>query len=975
MFLLISLALSHKQANCISMKVSHLFIALLFCLFIIPEASAQTADQNLYRIYVEDFSRIRNLEKTGVNIYNMDPGRYIEIIAKPEQAARLEAEGFHIEYLGKDFKELADIQRLKASPEYHDYQETMDELQDIADRFPNITQLEILGQSVLGRNLACLKISDNPNLDEDETPILICGAHHGNEVLSVEATLYQINYLVDNYGIDDEVTNWIDNYEIWFVPLVNPDGREAVRRYNDNGVDLNRNYSFEHTATGNHGGPFSEPETQALRDLTALYPPVMSLTYHTSGQYVLYSWTHTDDAAPDSSAMIYLGNIIAESIEYPEGSSTDHYELMQGGRWYFTAGEYCDYMYATHNTLAFTIEMWTQQNPDGSVIPEVVERNLEGFKTLLRQASKSGITGLITDKDSGEPVMAEINIPAIDDQGKLSPRLADETYGRFYRYLEPGTYQFIISAAGYRDKIVDVLITEDELTVMDFEMESGPLLELTETQLIDDNGQVNIGETLGYVISLENSNSIDAEQTYARIRSGSRYVNLHNDSINFGLISGMDSQIATDTLFFSLDPDCPDGEILDFKLEVSDSHGLGWVLGFYAEVYAPELIISRIRIVDSEGNENGVFDAGEKVMVDLGISNTGRQIVHDLAGEISTNNPKFTLHSSTDLLLELASGSSGSLLFEVELATDIPELFMGNLNLSFETTEGYSGDRTFQLNNINGFFDSFEIGDIGWTHASYLSTANHHDDWQLGTPMGKLGDPESSFSGENCWGNDMGWEWFQNDSWDGAYQRDVYNYLKSPVINCSDMTGVGLRYMRWLTTLTGDIATIKVNDAVVWESARRGQSDREWIEHQIDISDIADGNPKVRIVFELKSNSYNNAGGWNIDDVIVANGLYSSSSNEDVSTESDMNLSCYPNPFSNQISISFILQDDTDVDLKVHDAFGRVVRVLEAGMLQAGNYQYNWEGNNSAGAPLSEGIYFITLRNKEQFQVKSIIRK
>ncbi|MCK5821134.1 MAG: DUF2817 domain-containing protein [Bacteroidales bacterium] len=955
------------------MKVfRYLFVMLMF-IWLVPEGFSQTADQNLYRIYVEDFSKIRNLESTGVNIYNMNPGSYIEIIAKPEQAARLEAEGFQIEYLGKDFVELANIQRLKASPEYHDYQETMDELQDIADRFPNISQLEILGQSVLGRNLACLKISDNPDMDEDEIPILICGAHHGNEVLSVEATLYQINYLVDNYGVDDEVTNWVDNYEIWFIPLVNPDGREAVRRYNENGIDLNRNYSFEHTAVGNHGEPFSEPETQVIRDLTALYPPAMSLTYHTSGRLILYSWTHTDAAAPDIDAMIYLGNIIAESIVFPVGGSTDHYELRQGGAWYFTAGEYCDYLYATHNTQAFTVEMWTRQNPDGSVIPEVVERNLEGFKTLLRQASKSGITGQISDKDTGEPVRAEIKFPAIDDQGKLSPRLADEAFGRYYSYMAPGTYQLSISADGYRDKLVDVLITAEDLTVMNFEMESGPLLEISETQLVDDNGKINIGETLGYIFTLENINSIDAEQTYARIRSASRYVNLHNDSINFGLIPGLDMQIATDTLFFSLDPDCPDGEKIEFKLEVSDSKGLGWVLGFYAEVYAPELNIFRIRIVDSEGNENGVFDAGEKVMVDIGISNTGRQAVHELAGEISTDDPNFTLHSTSDMLLDLDEGSSGSMFFEVELDSDVSGLFMGNLNLNMETTEGYSGDRPFQLNNINGFFDNFDIGDIGWTHASYLSTANHHDDWQLGRPMGKLGDPESAFSGENCWGTDMGWEWYLNDTWNGAYQRDVHNYLKSPVINCTDMTGVGLRYMRWLTTLTGDLASIKVNEKVVWESARRGQSDREWEEHQIDISDIADGNPKVRIIFEMKSNSSNNAGGWNIDDVIVANGLYSSSNSGGIYNEAEIMLSSYPNPFSNQISISFNLQDDTDVDLKIHDAFGRVVRVLEAGMLQAGNYQYNWEGNNSAGTPLSAGIYFVKLSIDGQTKVNPII--
>jgi len=955
------------------MKVFRYLLVIVLYSFIVSEASAQTADQNLYRIYVKDFAKIRNLESTGVNIYNMDPNHYIEIIAKPEQAAHLEAEGFLVEYLGKDFNDLADIQRLKTSPEYHDYQETMDELHDIADRFPNITQLEILGHSVLGRDLACLKISDNPTMDEDETPILICGTHHGNEVLSVEATLYQINYMVDNYGVDDEVTNWIDNYEIWFIPLVNPDGREAVRRYNENGIDLNRNYSFQHTAVGNHGQAFSEPETQAIRDLTALYPPVMSLTYHTSGRLVLYSWTHTDDAAPDSAAMIYLGNIIAESIVYPSGSSNDHYELRQGGRWYFTAGEYCDYLYSTHNTLAFTIEMWTRQNPDGSVIPEVVERNLEGFKTLLRQASKSGVTGLITDKSTGEPVMAEIKIPSIEDQGKLSPRYADETYGRYYRYLEPGVYQMSISAAGYRDKLVDVLITADEMTVMNFELESGPLLEISETQLIDENGQLNIGETIAYVISLENINAIDAEQTYAIVRSASPYVNLINDSIYFGLIAGLDTQIAADTLLFSLDPDCPDGENIGFKLEVSDSLGLGWILGFNAEVYAPELTISRIRIDDSEGNGNGIFDAGERVIIDLGISNTGRQDVHDLTGEISTSDPNFVLHSTSDLVLELAGGDDASMYFEIELDGDVADLFMGNLNLSMETTEGYSEDRVFQLNNIDGFFDSFEIGDIGWTHASYLTSSNHHDDWQLGTPMGKSGDPESAFSGEKCWGTDMGWEWYQNDTWNGAYQRDVYNYLKSPVINCTGMTGVGLRYMRWLTIYSSDVASIRVNDAVVWESSKRGQSDKEWVEHQIDISDIADGNPKVSIVFELESNGTNNAGGWNIDDVIIANHLYSSSNIDDPLQNADINLSCYPNPFSDQVSMSFTLNKSSHVELQVMDAFGRLVNSIETNNLSSGEYNYQWHACTQSGAKVSEGIYFIKLSINGHSQVKPVI--
>lgn len=951
-----------------------LFTVILFFLFV-AEINAQNYNQKLYRVHVEDFTRIRNLESTGVTIYNMAPGKYIEIIATTEQMVNLESRGFKIEFLANDFKELQNYDRLKASPEYHDYQETMDELADIAARFPGITKLDILGQSVLGRDLACLKISDNPDMDEDETPILICGNHHGNEVLGVEAVLYQINYLVDNYGIDDEVTYWIDNYEIWFVPMVNPDGREAVRRYNENGVDLNRNYSFQHTAVGNHGQPFSEPETQVIRDLSALYPPVMSLTYHTSGRYVLLAWTHTDEAAPDSSALIYLGNKVAESIEFPEGASTGYYELLQGGRWYFTAGEYCDYMYSTHNTLAFTLEMWTSQNPEGSVIPQVVERNLEGFKTLLRQASKSGVTGLISDKITGLPVQAEISLPIIDEQGKLSPRLADETFGRYYRYLVPGLHRLNFSADGYRDKLVDVIITEDAMTVVDIQMESGPLLELAENKLLDDNGKVNIGETLAYVISLNNVNTIDAVNTYAKVRTSSNYVHLINDSIYFGLIPGQDVVTAKDTIRFTVDPACPDGELIDFKLEVHDSVGIGWILGFSSEVYAPDLFIESIKIIDKDGNDNSVFDGGEKVLVDIGLKNSGRQSVHNLEGLISTGDPNFTLHTDFVTIEEIPEGETLSLIYEIQLSNDVPDLFLGNLNLNIVTEEGYSSDLKFQLNNINGFFDNFDMGGNGWTHASYMTSSNTHDDWQIGDPAGKAGDPESPFSGENCWGTDMGWDWFQNDSWDGAYQRNVYNYLKSPVINCTNMTGVGLRYMRWLTTLLNGDATIKVNDSIVWKSARRGHSDMDWFEHKIDISGIADGNPEVRITFELETGNGAIAGGWNIDDVIVAGGLYSGTSTNEIDLGNNINLSCFPNPFNDHINISFELKEPAEVEIQLYDAFGRKVRVMERQHLPQGNHNIEWKGKDQRGNDLSNGMYYIKVNVDGQSKAETIIIK
>lgn len=944
------------------MKGIRPLILLFLCTLLSLPLIAQRTDQHLYRLYVTDFRKIRDLERIGVNIYNRDPGNYIEIMALPEQVEGLRNEGFHIEYLGANFQELPGAGRLKAAPEYHDYQETMDELADLAGRYPDIADLSIIGTSVLGRDIACLKISDQVQSDEDEIPILICGNHHGNEVLSVEATLYQLNYILSNYGTDPEVTDWVDRYEIWFIPMLNPDGREAVRRTNENGIDLNRNYGFEHTLGGNHGEPFSEPETRAIRDFVADHPPALSLTYHTSGRYVLYSWTHTDDGAPDSTAMIYLGNKIAESIVFPQGASTGHYTLLQGGRWYFTAGEYCDYLYSTFNTLAFTVEMWTQQNPDPAVIPQVVERNLEGFKTLLRQASKSGVTGKVTDKLTGEAVVVEVSIPSINNQNKLSPRLSEPVFGRYYRYLAPGNYQLKFSATGYRDKLVDVAITEEGLTQLDIQMESGPLLVLAESRLTDPDGQINIGEIGSYIIGVQNLNEIAAENTRARVRSMSPYLQVLTDSLYFGRIEGLQTQTSADSLRFTIDPDCPDGTRVGFKIEMADDQGVGWVLDFSDEVHAPDLEILWVRVLDSLGNGNGVFEAGESVQIDLRIRNQGRQSLHALVAQIETEEQELTIRKDLVESSQLETGSELSLLFELNMSFAVGKVFIGNLKLQVNSQEGYHKEFDFQLNNIRGFFDNFELGNQGWVHDSYRTTSNHHDDWQLGTPAGKAGDPTGAFSGINCWGTDLGLEWYDNDTWNGEYQSSVYNYLRSPVIDCSEMRGVGLQYQRLLTTLNNDVGSIRINDSLVWSSSRRGLSDGEWTLHELDISGIADGNSKVQVVFELQSNNNSNAGGWNIDDVIVAAGLYQSTGLEEPYQKAEVQLSCYPNPFLQELSIGLSLPGSSPVRIEIIDSFGRLVWDREESVLHAGMHEILWNGQNSQGTQLAAGIYLVRAR-------------
>ncbi len=166
------------------------------------------------------------------------------------------------------------------------------------------------------------------------------------------------------------------------------------------------------------------------------------------------------------------------------------------------------------------------------------------------------------------------------------------------------------------------------------------------------------------------------------------------------------------------------------------------------------------------------------------------------------------------------------------------------------------------------FFDDFETsGDNGWTHASFGDTSNNHDDWQHGSPGGKAGDPSSAFSGSEIWGTDLG-----VGSWNGEYQDQVHNYLRSPVIDCSSAYGTRLRFQRWLRIEKGtwDQARIKVNGTLVWENpAGTDMVESAWSFQDIDISTAADGESSVQIEFSLESDTSVTFGGWNIDDVAV----------------------------------------------------------------------------------------------------------
>ncbi len=263
---------------------------------------------------------------------------------------------------------------------FHSYKEIEQDLLAIESAYPNLARVIDIGDSLENRNIYALKISDNVQMEEDEARVLFLGCHHAREWISVEVPFLIGKYLVENYATNSEIKELVNRSEIWIIPLVNPDGLEySIHFYRywrknmrDNGdgsygVDLNRNYSFKWgydntgssplPSSGVYRGksPFSEPETQAIRDLFTQKNFQALITYHSYSQVILYSWGYTKEPSYKNEL---LANIAAEMSALMEPVNGRLYEYGQAGDFfYLTNGDTTDWSFGVYGIPSYTIEL------------------------------------------------------------------------------------------------------------------------------------------------------------------------------------------------------------------------------------------------------------------------------------------------------------------------------------------------------------------------------------------------------------------------------------------------------------------------------------------------------------------------------------------------------------------------------------------------------------------------------------------
>jgi hypothetical protein len=72
----------------------------------------------------------------------------------------------------------------------------------------------------------------------------------------------------------------------------------------------------------------------------------------------------------------------------------------------------------------------------------------------------------------------------------------------------------------------------------------------------------------------------------------------------------------------------------------------------------------------------------------------------------------------------------------------------------------------------------------------------------------------------------------------------------------------------------------------------------------------------------------------------------------------------YPNPFNAETVITFQLDREREVSLKVISSSGKLIRTLIQDCLRAGLYRMSWDGNDQQGIPVNSGVYHLVLSSK-----------
>ncbi|MEX0983407.1 MAG: M14 family zinc carboxypeptidase, partial [Bacteroidales bacterium] len=379
----------------------------------------------------------------------------------------------------------ADLNEALTFTKYPTYAQYDSVMHYFADSYPEICRIDTFGTSIQGRLLLAVKISDNPNTDEDEPAFLYTSTMHGDELVGYVLSLRLIDFILSNYGADPEIDRIVDELEIWINPLSNPDGayyhdgdttnRDTTvaysRRYNLNGTDLNRD--FPEVPDANPEDLSSvEPENIHMIRFLEKHRFNLSANMHSGAEVVNYPWDYTYTLHPDDDWYRFISREYADGVHAVEPNYMLGFDngITNGAVWYIITGGRQDFVNYFLHGREVTLELSDIKKLPSELLDPYWSYNQWSLINYISQA-RYGVHGKVTCRRTGVPAPAEIRV--MDHDSNNSWVRSDSVYGSFYRYLKEGVYDLLVSAEGFvSDTVWSVAVYDHQRTELLVELDS-----------------------------------------------------------------------------------------------------------------------------------------------------------------------------------------------------------------------------------------------------------------------------------------------------------------------------------------------------------------------------------------------------------------------------------------------------------------------------------------------------------------------
>lgn len=359
-----------------------LLIAILF-LALLPnlQANVQAETLSTYRIHSPDpiilhsLGRLFEIEtRINQNDYEVIvPANQSQLLlsimpsatlvhADNAQAIRAKLESFRSSLLSSEFR-------------YHNLAEVQQWMTELAAKFPKNAKVVQYGTSQQNRPLLALQISGDISGPEGDS-LMITSATHGDELITVEVMMNLIDRLMSGYGSNPRFTNMVNNHNIYFIPVLNPDGYARQDRY-DNGKDPNRSYPFPDRPNN-----IPTKSISAIMQFFASKNIIGSIDFHAYGEMIMYPWAYTHDPVDPASAAHFheVTRYMADSNRYAYGPISDVI--------YVAPGSSADYYFWKKKSVSLGIEMGQDKVPDPSEFPSYFESQAESTWRFIESFSR-----------------------------------------------------------------------------------------------------------------------------------------------------------------------------------------------------------------------------------------------------------------------------------------------------------------------------------------------------------------------------------------------------------------------------------------------------------------------------------------------------------------------------------------------------------------------------------------------------------